>query len=93
MALRFASPVVQGTGAGDVAPTNSAALGLAEIETLANVFRSDQLAWRVILDRRLYADPAFNGGFYAELSPASTRSLPIPLPRPICWSAFRRGCM
>lgn len=32
-------------------------------ETLANVFRSDQLAWRVISDMKLYREPAFMGRF------------------------------
>ena len=32
-------------------------------ETLANVFRSDQLAWRVINDLKLYQAPGFKGRF------------------------------
>jgi polysaccharide export outer membrane protein len=32
-------------------------------ETLANVFRSDQLAWRVITDLKLYQAPGFKGRF------------------------------
>lgn len=32
-------------------------------ETLANVFRSDQLAWQVILSLKLYREPGFMGGF------------------------------
>ena len=32
-------------------------------ETLANFLRSDQLAWRVITDLKLYQEPAFNGHF------------------------------
>jgi len=32
-------------------------------ETLANVFRSDQLAWRVIKDLKLYQAPGFMGDF------------------------------
>lgn len=34
-----------------------------QLETLANVFRSDQLAWKVILEKKLYAEPAFRGRF------------------------------
>ena len=41
--------------------TAGALLGMAEIETIVNVLRSDRLAWRVIVDRKLYADPDFNG--------------------------------
>src|SRR5271157_1932741 len=34
-----------------------------ELETLANVFRSDQLAWRVITELKLYQQPGFRGNF------------------------------
>ena len=34
-----------------------------QLETLANVFRSDQLAWKVILEKKLYVEPAFRGRF------------------------------
>lgn len=34
-----------------------------EQETLANVFRSDQLAWKVITGLKLYQAPGFMGGF------------------------------
>ncbi len=34
-----------------------------QLETLANVFRSDQLAWRVINELKLYQAPGFMGGF------------------------------
>jgi polysaccharide biosynthesis/export protein len=34
-----------------------------QLETLADVFRSDQLAWRVIVALKLYQDPGFLGRF------------------------------
>jgi polysaccharide export outer membrane protein len=34
-----------------------------QLETLANVFRSDQLAWRVITELKLYQAPGFMGRF------------------------------
>ncbi|HEY3703626.1 MAG TPA: SLBB domain-containing protein [Terracidiphilus sp.] len=40
----------------------SLAAGEAQVETLANVLRSDQLAWRVILAKRLYQSPGFANG-------------------------------
>jgi polysaccharide biosynthesis/export protein len=43
--------------------SGSLASGQTQLETLANTFRSDQLAWRVILDRKLYRSPSFSGGF------------------------------
>jgi len=44
---------------------NSAAFasGQTQLETLANVFRSDRLAWTVIAEKRLYATPAFSTRF------------------------------
>jgi polysaccharide export outer membrane protein len=46
-------------------PTAAASILSAplQLETLADVFRSDQLAWRAIVEDRLYQDRAFNGGF------------------------------
>lgn len=37
-----------------------------QLETLANEFRSDRLAWSVILGERLYDEPAFYGRFKAR---------------------------
>ena len=44
-------------------------------ETLANVFRSDQLAWRVIRDLKLYQAPGFMGDF-AERFPGFRADAP-----------------
>ncbi len=51
-------------------PFGSASILSAPVqqETLANVFRSDRLAWRVITGLRLYQTPAFKGNF-ASLFP------------------------
>lgn len=43
--------------------SGSFASGQTQLETLANVFRSDQLAWRVIVEQKLYQAPAFQGRF------------------------------
>jgi polysaccharide export outer membrane protein len=71
------------------APASSIDLGAAEssasasilsapiaLETMADVFRSDQLAWRVIQELKLYDAPGFRGdfvarfpGFHAETEP------------------------
>lgn len=74
VALRLAPASSLGLGAPDAFPSNSATMGMAEMETLANVFRSDQLAWGVILDRKLYSNSAFDGSFasrFPGFSPAS----------------------
>lgn len=74
VALRLGPATALGMGTPDAFPSNSATMGMAEMETLANVFRSDQLAWSVILDRRLYSNSAFNGSFagkFPRFHPAS----------------------
>ena len=37
-----------------------------ELETLANVFRSERLAWRVITELKLYEAPGFRGRFQSK---------------------------
>lgn len=58
---------------------NSAAFasGQTQLETLATVFRSDQLAWTVIAEKRLYATPAFSTRF-AKKFPAFRIDSPSP---------------
>ncbi|MGA8090381.1 MAG: SLBB domain-containing protein [Terracidiphilus sp.] len=54
------------------APSGSFASGQVQLETLANVLRSDQLAWDVIAHLQLYKAPGFRGRFaqrYADFSP------------------------
>ena len=55
-------------GLDDSAPRASASEppSIVQIETVAGVLRSDRLAWKIILDRRLYAAPAFMGRFAAR---------------------------
>ena len=45
------------------APSGSFASGQVQLETLANVLRSDQLAWDVISRLQLYKAPGFKGSF------------------------------
>jgi polysaccharide export outer membrane protein len=63
-------------------PAGSASLLAAplELETLANVFRSERLAWRVIAEQKLYVAPGFRGtvakefpGFRADAPSADAR--------------------
>jgi polysaccharide export outer membrane protein len=49
--------------ASDVLASASILSAPVQLETLANVFRSDQLAWRVITDLKLYREPGFMGRF------------------------------
>ncbi|WP_157439684.1 polysaccharide biosynthesis/export family protein [Terracidiphilus gabretensis] len=74
VALRVDGGEVMNTGTRGQPPATSALMGQAEVETLAQVFRSDQLAWRVILERKLYAEPALNGWFdrkFPHFNPAA----------------------
>jgi polysaccharide export outer membrane protein len=54
------------------APSGSFASGQVQLETLANVLRSDQLAWDVISRLQLYKAPGFRGSFaqkFTDFSP------------------------
>ena len=44
-------------------PAASEQTSMVRSETVAGILRSDRLAWRVILDEKLYAVPAFKGRF------------------------------
>ncbi len=44
----------------------SGTMSQVELETLASVLRSERLAWRVIREQKLYAQPAFAGSFSAR---------------------------
>jgi polysaccharide biosynthesis/export protein len=44
-------------------PSSSELVSMVQTETVAGILRSDRLAWQVILDRKLYASPAFTGRF------------------------------
>lgn len=61
--LRGAPESLLAPDRGESASAAAFAMGQVQLETLANVLRSEQLAWRVITDLRLYDDPAFARGF------------------------------
>lgn len=50
----------------DATAGNAFASGEMQLETVANVLRSDQLAWRVILDKKLYQTAGFSPHFAAQ---------------------------
>jgi polysaccharide export outer membrane protein len=58
------------------------------LETLANILRSDQLAWRVITELRLYRQPAFKGRFNAKFPGFSPDK---PSPEAQAWLLERFG--
>src|SRR5258708_6670140 len=57
--------------------SGSLASGQTQLETLATVFRSDQIAWRVILETKLYRAPRFFGRF-AQRFPEFRADEPSP---------------
>jgi polysaccharide export outer membrane protein len=63
LALRIAPATTLNLNGTDGGYSGSFASGQTQLETLANVFRSDQLAWRIILEKKLYQAPGFLGRF------------------------------
>ena len=73
----------QGTASGSFAP------GLVQIETLANEFRSDELAWNVISDLRLYRATGYIGRFQRKF-PTFDPAQPTPESRAYLLDRFQR---
>jgi polysaccharide biosynthesis/export protein len=67
LALRVSPISALNLDPADAPHPNSLASGEIQLETLSNVFRSDQLAWRVIVEKKLYQAPAFTGAAPALL--------------------------
>jgi len=63
VALRTASASSLSLDGPEPAASASVLSAPMQLETLAGVLRSDRLAWKVILDNKLYASPAFRGRF------------------------------
>ena len=63
LALRTSPASALSLDTSDVPRAASTVFGDPRQETLANVLRTDQLAWRVILDRKLYQSQGFSGRF------------------------------
>lgn len=63
VALRAAPATTLSLNGANEGNSGSFASGQTQLETLANIFRSDQLAWRAILNEKLYQAPAFMGRF------------------------------
>lgn len=66
VALRTTPASPLGMDVGEPAAATSILSAPLQLETLANVLRSDQIAWRVILDQKLYQAAAFNGRFASK---------------------------
>lgn len=66
VALRASSASTLSLGAPESFASASALSAPVQQETLANVFRSDQLAWKVITGLKLYQAPGFQGRFQSR---------------------------
>jgi polysaccharide export outer membrane protein len=62
VALRIAPETTLNLDGTNGSYSGSFATGQTQLETLASVFRSDRLAWRVIEEKKLYAQAAFAHG-------------------------------
>ena len=71
------------------ANSGSFASGQVQLETLANVFRSDALAWKVITQQRLYRAPGMTGSF-ARKFPGFVAEEPAPDARAYLLDEFQR---
>ncbi|UWZ82889.1 polysaccharide biosynthesis/export family protein [Occallatibacter riparius] len=69
LALRIGPVSALNLDTADTPHPNSLAAGEIQLETLANVLRSDELAWRVILEKKLYESPGFVGVLPPRFSP------------------------
>lgn len=77
IALRGAQGSPLGLDGAARSPATSETATMVQSETVAGVLRSDRLAWQVILEKKLYADPAFMGRF-AERYPQFQPNAPNP---------------
>jgi polysaccharide export outer membrane protein len=73
----------------DAAPSAALASGQTQLETLASVFRSDRLAWRVITAQKLYQSTAFMGSF-ARRFPAFRPETPSAAAQAYLLERFQR---
>lgn len=71
------------------ATSASFAPGQVQLETLADVFRSDQLAWKVITDLKLYQAPGMTGSFSRRF-PGFSAAQPSPDARAYLQDEFQR---
>lgn len=69
--------------------SDSFASGQVQLETLANVFRSDELAWQVISGLKLYQAPGMTGSF-ARRFPGFIPTQPAPDARAYLLDEFQR---
>ena len=89
IALRATPATALSLNGADGGTSGAFASGQIQLETLANVFRSDQLAWRVITRQQLYRAKAFMGNF-ARRFPQFDPNAPSPDAQAFLLDRFHR---
>ena len=89
VALRVTPATTLSVTGTDATVPGGLASGLIQLETLSNVFRSDQLAWRVIKSEKLYQSAAFMGRFQDEF-PSFRPDAPDPDAQSYLLERFQR---
>jgi uncharacterized protein involved in exopolysaccharide biosynthesis len=89
VALRGSSVSVLALDRNETGTSGSFASGQVQLETLANVFRGDQLAWEAITRLRLYAAAGFIGSFERKF-PSFKPDQPDPQARAFLLDEFQR---
>ena len=89
VALRGSTVSVLALDRNEAGTSGSFASGQVQLETLANVFRSDQLAWDVIIRLKLYRAPGFIGSFERRF-PSFDPNRPDPQGRAYLLDEFQR---
>ncbi|MGA8043621.1 MAG: SLBB domain-containing protein [Terracidiphilus sp.] len=72
VALRATPQISLHLDGNDAAASSALASGQVQLETLAGMLRGEELAWRVIVDEKLYQSPGFLGRFgrkFPDLNP------------------------
>ena len=90
VALRGSAPSVLTEERIEPATSGSFASGQVQLETLANIFRSDKLAWDVISRLKLYAAGGFNSRFKRKF-PSFDSDQPDPEARAFLLDEFQRS--
>ncbi len=90
VALRGATVSVLAPDHNEAGTSGSFASGQVQLETLANMFRSDQLAWVVITRLKLYAIPGFTRSFERRF-PSFNANQPDPQGRAFLLDEFQRN--